>query len=115
MNDQKPNTPAQRAVDKILRQDAAQGAQKEIDAAVREMEKGQSKEAATQAANGVEADEAKKASDGREAYESFRRLPDKAKQEGHYKVNPLSEECPTPTSKSETQSEDNDYYNGISQ
>lgn len=41
MNDQKPNTQAQREVDEILRQDASNKAQKEIDAAVSEMDKGQ--------------------------------------------------------------------------
>jgi hypothetical protein len=43
MNDQKPNTQAQREVDKLVQQEMDNRAQTECDAAVSEMEKGQSK------------------------------------------------------------------------
>ena len=89
MNNQKPNTPEQRAVDGIFRQDATNRAQKEIDAEVSKLEKGQSKS------------EAK----GKNATEKFRSDTIKELAEEGIKVDTLSGD----------QVQDNDYYSGMSQ
>ena len=117
MNDPKPNTQLQRDADGILRQDAAHKAQKEIDAAVGEMEKGQgNSEASKQDANQSEskaAYDAKTAKDIKDDPKKFEGQLNHAKEQAAQAHHNDVSQSAAPGKEAGNQGEDNDVYNGF--
>lgn len=118
MNNQKPNTPAQRDVDGILRQEAANKAQKQIDALVSEMGKGQSHSGESkpdinrgESKDAKAAYDAKLAKDLKEDAEKFKVQSNIAQAQAakaqHNDANPNATLAP----EAENQGESNDYFN----
>ncbi len=117
MDDLKPNTPEQKAMDEIFREAAAHKAQKEIDAAVGEMEKGQgnsvaSKQDANQSESKADYD-AKTAKDIKNDPKKFEGQLNHAKEQAAQAHHNDVSQSAAPGKEAGNQGEDNDVYNGF--